>query len=90
MSGNKSHETSCTEVLESLIFYIDKEQCSVAEEQIRLHLDECLQCCAERDALELMKALVARSCCPDPAPTEFRLKITQIIAQIEIENTEGS
>ena len=90
MSCGNPHETACTEVLESLIYYIDKEQCSVAEEQIRVHLTECVSCCAERDALELMKVLVARSCCPDPAPTEFRLKITQIIAQIQVEYTEGS
>jgi len=90
MSCGKAHEIACTEVLESLIYFIDKEQCSVAEEQIRIHLGECDSCCAERDALELMKVLVARSCCPDPAPTEFRLKITQIIAQIQVEYTEGS
>jgi len=90
MSCGKAHEMACTEVLESLIYFIDKEQCSVAEDQIRLHLDECISCCAERDALELMKVLVARSCCPDPAPIEFRLKITQIIAKIQVEYTEGS
>lgn len=90
MSCGNPHETPCTEVLESLIFFIDNEQCSVAEEQIRMHLADCTSCCAERDALELMKVLVARSCCPDPAPNEFRLKITQIIAQIEVESTEGS
>lgn len=89
MSCGNPHETPCTEVLESLILFIDKEQCSVAEEQIRIHLAQCPSCCAERDAMELMKVLVSRSCCPDPAPSEFRLKITQIIAQIEVETTEG-
>lgn len=89
MSCGNPHETPCTEVLNSLIYFIDKEQCDVAEEQIRIHLEQCSSCCAERDALELVKVLVARSCCPDPAPSEFRLKITQIIAQIEVETTEG-
>ena len=89
MSCGNPHETPCTEVLESLIYFIDNEQCSVAEEQIRIHLEQCSSCCAERDDLELVKVLVARSCCPDPAPSEFRLKITQIIAQIEVETTEG-
>jgi len=89
MSCGNPHETSCVEVLDSLVYFIDNEQCSVAEEQIRIHLEQCSPCCAERDSLELVKVLVARSCCPDPAPSEFRLKITQIIAQIEVETTEG-
>lgn len=89
MSCGTPHETPCTEVLDSLVYFIDKEQCSVGQEQIRIHLEQCSSCCAERDSLELVKVLVARSCCPDPAPSEFRLKITQIIAQIEVETTEG-
>jgi len=90
MSCGNAHETPCTEVLESLILFIDKEQCLVAEEQIRIHLAQCPSCCSERDAMELMKVLVSRSCYPDPAPSEFRLKITQIIAQIQVESAEGS
>ena len=90
MSCGAPHETPCTEVLESLVYFIDKEQCSVAEEQIRIHLQECLPCNTERDSMELMKVLVARSLYSNPAPAEFRLKITQIIAQIQIEYTEGS
>jgi len=90
MSFGNTSDAGCTEVLESLILFIDNENCSVAEEQIRVHLEQCTSCCAERDAMELMKVLVARSCCPDPAPSEFRLKITQIIAEIQVEITEGS
>lgn len=89
MNQQNQQPTICQEVIQSLILYIDQEQCSVPQQQIADHLFECPDCSAERDALALMKTLIARSCCAEPAPPTVRVKITQIITQIRIEGTDG-
>ncbi|NBU32569.1 MAG: mycothiol system anti-sigma-R factor [Actinobacteria bacterium] len=90
MSEQVNRSGECQEIYQSLVLFIDRENCEGAEVRIQAHLQTCDSCCSERDSLELVKQLIARSCCPEPAPSEFRVKISQLIAQIEIEATEGS
>jgi len=88
MSCGKAHETACTQVIESLVLYVDQETCVMSEELIRVHLEQCITCCAERDLQVMMKGLIARSCCPEPVSDEFRLRINTIITEIQIEITQ--
>lgn len=82
MSNDLNPAADCQQILESLILMIDQEPCAVSNEAIERHLTECLSCCAERDALALVKSLIARSCCQEQAPLEVRVKITQSITEI--------
>ncbi len=85
MSNDLNPAADCRQILESLILMIDQEPCSVSNDAIEEHLTECLSCCAERDALALVKSLIARSCCQEQAPLEVKVKITQSITEIRFE-----
>lgn len=90
MSCGKPHETPCSEVLDRIYWYLDRELSDKDCQSIRQHLDECGPCLEEYGLDELVKRLVATRCGCDPAPSELRSKVLVRIRQVqaEIELTE--
>jgi len=90
MSCGKPHETPCSQVLESVYWYLDGEVSDEDCEHIRQHLDECGPCLREYGLEEAVKRLVGKHCGCDPVPSELRGKVLVRIKQVqaEIEVTE--
>jgi mycothiol system anti-sigma-R factor len=88
MSCGNPHKVPCSEVLEQLFVYLDREMSEADCEEIRQHLDECGPCLREYDLEEAVKKLVAKHCKCDPAPADLRgkvlIRIRQVQAELEI------
>ncbi len=88
MSCGKSHDVDCSEVLERVYVFIDKELADADQHQIQQHLDECGPCLREVDLERMVKALVARSC-HERAPVELRQRVMFSIRQVHIQMTQS-
>ena len=87
MSCGSPHETPCTEVLEAVYTYLDNEDCRVDRALIKAHLDECGPCEDEFSIEGVLKALISRSCCGEPAPDDVKSRVLAEIAQIQVQIT---
>ena len=84
---NGNGQSSCPEVMQTLVLFIDNEIDDANQmHTIELHLEECPNCLhtveAERNHLQMMKDLLSRACC-ESAPTELEERIalqTQALA----------
>jgi len=85
MSCGNPHEVPCSEVLDHVYAYIDREMSEHDCEEIRQHLDECGPCLREFGLEEVVKKLVAKHCGCDPAPADLRGKILVRIRQVQAE-----
>jgi mycothiol system anti-sigma-R factor len=85
MSCGKPHETPCSEVLERVYTYLDKEASEVDCEKIRQHLEECSPCLREYGLEEAVKRLVGKHCGCDPVPEGLRSKVLVRIRQVRAE-----
>ena len=56
--------------------------------KIATHLAHCVRCLEQYDVDTMVKALVKRSCPPEPAPARLRATIVQSITSIEIRYTD--
>ncbi len=87
MSCGKHHETDCSEVLSEVYLYLDLECSEDRRTLIRTHLDECHPCLREYGIEQEVKALVARCCGAEKAPTELRerlrLKLNDLTLDVE-------
>ena len=72
MSCGDPHATDCREVIEQVYTYLDGEIDDTNQHLIREHLDECAPCLREFGVEQEVKALVARCCGNDTAPTGLR------------------
>jgi mycothiol system anti-sigma-R factor len=83
VSCGDPHETDCREVLAEVYLYLDLECVDERRDLIRHHLDECSPCLREYGIELEVKALVARSCGDETAPTELRdrlrLKLSELV-----------
>ncbi len=88
MSCGKHHETDCRDVLSEVYLYLDLECSEDRRALIRTHLDECNPCLREYGIEQEVKALVARCCGAEKAPTELRdrlrLKLTELTVDLEL------
>lgn len=75
MSCGDPHEVSCSEVLDRVYWYLDREISPEDCESIKQHLDECGPCLREFGLEEAVKRLVAKHCGCDAAPSGLRDKI---------------
>lgn len=82
MSCGDPHETDCREVLEEVYLYLDLECGHERREVIRRHLDECSPCLREYGIEQEVKALVARCCGAETAPTELRERLRSKLADL--------
>jgi mycothiol system anti-sigma-R factor len=85
MSCGNPHKVPCSEVLEQVYAYLDKEMSEADCEDIREHLDECGPCLREFGLEEVVKKLVAKHCGCDPAPADLRSKVLVRIRQAQVE-----
>ena len=82
MSCGDPHETPCTEVLDAVYLYLDGEQDAAARQRVRVHLDECSPCLRQYGLEQAVKALVARCCGSDCAPTDLKARVLLRIQQV--------
>ena len=85
MSCGKPHEVPCTEVLDRVYAYLDRELDENSCVKIRQHLDECGPCLREYGLEEAVKQIVHRCCGNDAAPGELRAKVMVRIQQVKAE-----
>jgi mycothiol system anti-sigma-R factor len=87
MSGvnGEEHEADCSEVLEEVYLYLDLECSEDRRALIQKHLDECSGCLREYGIEHEVKALVARCCGAEKAPTELRERLRVKLDQLEIQ-----
>ncbi len=85
MSCGGPHEVPCAEIVGAVFAYIDDEPTALERSLIQHHFEECPPCQSEAQLSALVKALVARACCEEPAPAQVRARITTQITQIQVE-----
>ena len=85
MSCGDPHETDCSDVLAEVYLYLDLECSEDRRALIQKHLDECTYCLREFGIEHEVKALVARCCGADKAPTELRERLRVKLDQLEIQ-----
>ena len=82
-----SDETDCSEVLGEVYLYLDLECSEERRQLIQKHLDECSPCLREYGIEQEVKALVARCCGDETAPTELRerlrIKLTELVVEAD-------
>jgi mycothiol system anti-sigma-R factor len=79
MSCGDHHETDCSEVLAEVWLYLDQECDCERRELLQHHLDECRPCLEQYGIEEQLKALLARKCGGELAPTELRQRLRDAI-----------
>ena len=85
MSCGLPHETDCREVLAEVYLYLDLECPDERRQLIREHLDECFPCLREYGVEQVVKALVARCCGRETAPSELKQRVRRRLADLVIE-----
>ena len=89
MSCGDPHDKDCSEVLQRVYVFIDRELDEADHSEIQQHLDECGPCLREVDLERMVKALVARSC-HETAPAELRQRVMFSIRQVQMDMRRGS
>ncbi len=87
MSCGTPHETDCAEVLEEVYVYLDGEMGDAERRRIREHLDECVWCLRQYGLEQEVKALVARCCGGELAPSDLRAKVMTKLQRVRMEIT---
>ncbi|MFN8097782.1 MAG: mycothiol system anti-sigma-R factor [Dermatophilaceae bacterium] len=87
MTGDVN-EADCSEALHRVFEYLDGEMAPEDHVKIATHLAHCVRCLEQYDVDTMVKALVKRSCPPEPAPARLRMTIVQSITSIEIRYTD--
>jgi mycothiol system anti-sigma-R factor len=82
-----SHDESCADFLEQIIYFLDNELDESDRARVRRHLDECSPCLDKFDLERTVKQIVARSC-TEPAPEGLRERVLFQIRQVQIQITE--
>jgi mycothiol system anti-sigma-R factor len=85
VSCGDPHETDCGDVLAEVYLYLDLECTDERRLLIRDHLDECSYCLREYGVEQEVKALVARCCGAETAPTELRARLRLKLAELVVE-----
>lgn len=75
MSCGEPHETDCSEVLDHLYEYLDREMPDGDSEKYREHFDECSPCLEKYGLEQEVKKLVKRCCGQDDVPSDLRAKV---------------
>jgi anti-sigma factor (TIGR02949 family) len=82
MSCGEPHETDCSEVLDHLYEYLDREMPDSDCEKFKEHFDECSPCLEKYGLEQEVKKLVKRCCGHDEVPTDLRSKVMNRIELI--------
>lgn len=84
MSCGDPHETDCREVLAEVYLYLDLECAEERRLLIRSHLDECAPCLREYGIEQEVRALVARCCGNETAPTQLRERLRVRLSELVV------
>lgn len=90
MSCGEPHETDCSEVLDHLYEYLDREMPDDDCEKFKEHFDECSPCFEKYGLEQEVKKLVKRCCGHDDVPTDLRSKVMGRIETIRAAEAEGA
>jgi mycothiol system anti-sigma-R factor len=85
VSCGNPHDIDCREVIEQVYLYLDGEMADDECAHIRQHLDECSPCLREFGVDQDIKALIARKCGCDTAPSELRVRVLARLQSVRIE-----
>ena len=83
-----SHEESCADFLQNIVYFLDNELDEADVAAVRLHLDACAPCLESYSLQRTVKTIVARSCA-EKAPEELRQRVRVQIQQIQVHYTDG-
>ncbi|GIJ50158.1 hypothetical protein Val02_70440 [Virgisporangium aliadipatigenens] len=72
-------------MLAEVYYYLDLEATEDRRDLIRHHLDECSPCLREYGIEQEVKALVARCCGKETAPTELKQRLRVRLAELVFE-----
>ncbi|MBC2873601.1 MULTISPECIES: mycothiol system anti-sigma-R factor [Streptomyces] len=75
MSCGEPHETDCSEVLDHLYEYLDREMPDGDCAKFEVHIDECSPCLEKYGLEQAVKKLVKRCCGHDDVPADLRSKV---------------
>jgi len=75
----------CGDILTEVYLFLDLECSDERRAVIQSHLDECSPCLREFGIEQEVKALVARCCGADRAPSELRERLRAKIALLVVE-----
>ncbi|MEU6962611.1 mycothiol system anti-sigma-R factor [Streptomyces chrestomyceticus] len=75
MSCGEPHEKDCSEVLDHLYEYLDREMPAGECEKFQEHFDECSPCLEKYGLEQAVKKLVKRCCGHDDVPVDLRSKV---------------
>ena len=85
MSCGSPHEHDCSEVLGWVYSYLDGEMGDEECAHVRSHLDDCGPCLRAYGVEKEFKALLARKCGCDPAPTELRTRVLARLTEVRLQ-----
>ncbi|MFF9477499.1 mycothiol system anti-sigma-R factor [Streptomyces sp. NPDC014733] len=75
MSCGEPHDKECSEVLDHLYEYLDREMPEGECEKFQVHIDECSPCLEKYGLEQAVKKLVKRCCGHDDVPSDLRSKV---------------
>ncbi|KAF4405438.1 MULTISPECIES: mycothiol system anti-sigma-R factor [Streptomyces] len=75
MSCGDPHETDCSEVLDHLYEFLDREMPEGDCAKFEVHFDECSPCLEKYGLEQAVKKLVKRCCGHDDVPSDLRSKV---------------
>ena len=84
---NPCEGPDCTQALENLYLFLDREIDTASGEEIQAHIDDCSSCLTAYDVERIVKTLVSRSC-SEVAPQLLREKVLVSIRTVEVQITE--
>ena len=90
MSCGEPHETDCSEVLDHLYEYLDREMPDSDCEKFKEHFDECSPCLEKYGLEQEVKKLVKRCCGHDEVPSDLRSKVMGRIELIRAAEATGA
>ncbi|NLU72031.1 mycothiol system anti-sigma-R factor [Streptomyces sp. HNM0575] len=90
MSCGEPHETDCSEVLDHLYEYLDREMPDSDCEKFKEHFDECSPCLEKYGLEQEVKKLVKRCCGHDDVPSGLRSKVMGRIELIRAAEAAGT
>ncbi|WP_228982292.1 mycothiol system anti-sigma-R factor [Streptomyces sp. DH12] len=75
MSCGEPHETDCSEVLDHLYEFLDREMPDSDCTKFETHFEECSPCLEKYGLEQAVKKLVKRCCGHDDVPSDLRAKV---------------
>lgn len=89
MNCSDPNSANCAEALSSVYDYLDAEIDEARRDAVARHLEDCPPCLEQYSLERMVKSLVQRSCCTDPAPAELRVRVVARIQQIRVTYRPG-